>query len=289
MILWNERQWRREMLLCALVFQVIFLVELVGLWEMIVVDPGVHRISYENWGWLINDWQAPAYWENYFLRILSVALALNWVAQVLFWANAVYVWLHRERFGHSRLAIAVEIVLVTAAALAVRWYIKYNVDFYRLFMYAIYPELLMLLQLVWVLKKRDPCAEKEETATTKRTSLEKVLLLLVLVLGVSLAAALYRLYAVNPLGSMFGMYQTEWTDGAFYNAQFFDMDQYCLEVDNGQRTKFSQGTYESLGNNNYLLTDQATGESTLITLGHRGFYYYYAPIDTVLYFTKRAP
>lgn len=289
MILWNERQWRREMLLCALVFQVIFLVELVGLWEMIVVDPGVHRISYENWGWLINDWQAPAYWENYFLRILAVAQALNVAAQVLFWANAVYVWLHRERFGHSRLAIAAEIVLVTAAALAVRWYIKYNVDFYRLFMYAIYPELLMLLQLVWVLKKRDPCAEKGETATTKRTSLEKVLLLLVLVLGVSLAAALYRLYAVNPLGSMFGMYQTERTDGAFYTAQFFDMDQYCLEVDNGQRTKFSQGTYESLGNNNYLLTDQATGESTLITLGHRGFYYYYAPIDTVLYFTKRAP
>lgn len=289
MILWNERQWRWEMLLCALVFQVIFLVELVGLWEMIVVDPGVHRISYENWGWLINDWQAPAYWENYFLRILAVAQALNVAAQVLFWANAVYVWLHRERFGHSRPIIAAEIVLVTAAALAVRWYIKYNVDFYRLFMYAIYPELLMLLQLVWVLKKRDPCAEKEEAAMTKRTSLEKVLLLLVLVLGVSLAAALYRLYAVNPLGSMFGMYQTERTDGAFYNAQFFDMDQYCLEVDNGQRTKFSQGTYESLGNNNYLLTDQATGESTLITLGHRGFYYYYAPIDTVLYFTKRAP
>ncbi len=160
MILWNERQWRREMLLCALVFQVIFLVELVGLWEMIVVDPGVHRISYENWGWLINDWQAPAYWENYFLRILSVALALNWVAQVLFWANAVYVWLHRERFGHSRLAIAAEIVLVTAAALAVRWYIKYNVDFYRLFMYAIYPELLMLLQLVWVLKAASCSAKR---------------------------------------------------------------------------------------------------------------------------------
>ena len=95
--------------------------------------------------------------------------------------------------------------------------------------------------------------------------------------------------ALNPLGSMFGMYQTEWTDGAFYNAQFFNKDQYYLEVDDGQRTKFSQGTYESLGNNNYLLTDQATGESTLITLGHRGFYYYYAPIDTVLYFTKRAP
>lgn len=289
MILWNERQWRWEMLLCALVFQVIFLVELVGLWEMIVVDPGVHRISYENWGWLINDWQAPAYWENYFLRILAVAQALNVAAQVLFWANAVYVWLHRERFGHSRPVIAAEIVLVTAAALAVRWYIKYNVDFYRLFMYAIYPELLMLLQLVWVLKKRDPCAEKGETATTKRTSLEKVLLLLVLVLGVSLAAALYRLYAVNPLGSMFGMYQTEWTDGAFYNAQFFNKDQYYLEVDDGQRTKFSQGTYESLGNNHYLLTDQTTGESTLITQGHRGFYYYYAPIDTVLYFTKRAP
>ena len=54
-------------------------------------------------------------------------------------------------------------------------------------------------------------------------------------------------------------------------------------------TKFSQGTYESLGNNHYLLTDQTTGESTLITQGHRGFYYYYAPIDTVLYFTKRAP
>ena len=289
MILWNERQWRREMLLCALVFQAIFLIELIGLWGMIVVDPKVHLISYENWGWLCQEWQQPAWQHNYFTQITGTALALNWVAQVLFWANAVYVWLHRERFGHSRPVIAAEIVLVTAAALFIRWYIKYNVDFYRLFMYAIYPELLMLLQLVWVLKKRDPCAEKEEAATTKRTSLEKVLLLLVLVLGVSLAAALYRLYAVNPLGSMFGMYQTEWTDGAFYNAQFFNKDQYYLEVDDGQRTKFSQGTYESLGNNHYLLTDQATGESTLITQGHRGFYYYYAPIDTVLYFTKRAP
>lgn len=59
MILWNERQWRREMLLCALVFQVIFLVELVGLLGDDRGGPGVHRISYENWGWLINDWQAP--------------------------------------------------------------------------------------------------------------------------------------------------------------------------------------------------------------------------------------
>ena len=124
---------------------------------------------------------------------------------------------------------------------------------------------------------------------TKRTSLEKVLLLAVILLAALLAAALYRLYAVNPLGSMFGMYQTDWVDAKLYNAQFFGEDQYYLEVDNGQRTKFSQGTYESLGNNNYLLTDQATGESTLITQGHRGFYYYYAPIDTVLYFTKRAP
>ena len=153
MILWNERQWRREMLLCALVFQVIFLVELVGFWEMIVVDPGVHRIPYENWGWLINDWQPPAYWESNSLRILTVAQALNVAALALFWANAVYVWFHRERFGHSRPVIVVEIGLVTSAALFLRWYIKYHVDFYRLFMYAIYPELLMLLQLVWVLKR----------------------------------------------------------------------------------------------------------------------------------------
>ena len=156
MILWNERQWRREMLLCALVFQAIFLIELIGLWGMIVVDPKVHFISYENWGWLCQEWQQPAWQHNYFTQITGTALALNWVAQVLFWANAVYVWLHRERFGHSRLAIAAEIVLVTAAALAVRWYIKYNVDFYRLFMYAIYPELLMLLQLFWALRAA-PC------------------------------------------------------------------------------------------------------------------------------------
>lgn len=55
MILWNERQWRREMLLCALIFQAIFLIELVGLWGMIVVDPKVHLISYENWGWLCQE------------------------------------------------------------------------------------------------------------------------------------------------------------------------------------------------------------------------------------------
>ena len=59
MILWNERQWRREMLLCALVFQAIFLIELVGLWGMIVVDPKVHFISYENWGWLCKSGSNP--------------------------------------------------------------------------------------------------------------------------------------------------------------------------------------------------------------------------------------
>lgn len=84
---------------------------------------------------------------------------------------------------------------------------------------------------------------RRETATTKRTSLEKVLLLLVLVLGVSLAAALYRLYALNPLGSMFGMYQTEWTDGAFYNAQFFNKDQYYLEVDVALQTSCEKFSY----------------------------------------------
>ena len=107
-------------------------------------------------------------------------------------------------------------------------------------------------------------------------------------LALALAAALYRLYAVNPLGSMSGMYQTDWVDTKLYNAQFFGGDQYYFEVDDGRRTKFSQGTYESLGNHSYLLTDQTTGESTLIAQGHRGFYYYYAPTDTVLYFTKRA-
>lgn len=160
MILWNERQWRREMLLCALLFQAIFLIELVGLWGMIVVDPKVHFISYENWGWLCQEWQRPAWQHNYFTQITGTALALNWIAQVLFWANAVYVWFHRERFGHTRPAIAVEIVLVTAAALFIRWYIKYHVDFYRLFMYAIYPELLMLLQLVWVLKAASCSAKR---------------------------------------------------------------------------------------------------------------------------------
>ena len=82
-----------------------------------------------------------------------MAQALNVAAQVLFWANAVYVWLHRAQFRLSRPIIAAEIVLVTAAALFIRWYIKYNVDFYRLFMYAIYPELLMLLQLSWGMRK----------------------------------------------------------------------------------------------------------------------------------------
>lgn len=60
----------------------------------------------------------------------------------------------------AALAAAAVLVLVTAAALAVRWYIKYHVDFYRLFMYAIYPELLVLLQLVWVLKAASCSAKR---------------------------------------------------------------------------------------------------------------------------------
>lgn len=147
------RYWRREMLVCALLFQVIFLVEVICFRNMIIVDPNVHIISYENWGYFIHDWQPPAYWTQYFLQINGTVQVLNVAAQALFWANAVYVWLHRAQFRLSRPVIAVEIVLVTAAALAIRWYIKYNVDFYRLFMYAIYPELLMLLQLSWGMRK----------------------------------------------------------------------------------------------------------------------------------------
>ena len=124
---------------------------------------------------------------------------------------------------------------------------------------------------------------------TRRSNLEIFLLILTGILSVCLFASLYRVYSIAPLGSIRGLYQTELVEGNFYNAQFFGDNQYYIEVDNGQRNKLTEGVFENIGDDNYLITDAASGQSTLITLRHNGFYYYYKPIDKVLYFTKRAP
>ncbi len=64
--------------------------------------PGAIASGYEHVGWLINGLAGPPYWENYFLRILSVGSGpeLGGTGPLLV-PTPVYVWLHRERFGHS--------------------------------------------------------------------------------------------------------------------------------------------------------------------------------------------
>lgn len=63
MIRLNEK-WKNQIILSGIIFQFAFLLEILIFHDIIIVDPLVHRISYENWMWFVLEWKPPEYWVN---------------------------------------------------------------------------------------------------------------------------------------------------------------------------------------------------------------------------------
>ena len=148
--------WKRMIFWSGIAFQIIFLFELFFLYEFIIVNPEIHRISYENWGWLIHQWTPPAYRRDYFLPILTAAKVLNAVFQGLFGIFILYLFLRRKQFALSGKSIVLPVIALSLVHVAIRFYIMYYVDFYRLYMDALYPEMLALYMIYYGRRLQPP-------------------------------------------------------------------------------------------------------------------------------------
>lgn len=142
------KTWKAAILFVAICFQIIFIAELFFLYDYIVVDLNVHRITYENWVWLLDEWNAPItdYWKR-LTPILDVVILLNRVFQFLFGIFIIYIFRYRNQFSLKGRTIVLTVVALSCAHFALSYYIMFRVDFYRVYMYAIYPEMLALYMI----------------------------------------------------------------------------------------------------------------------------------------------
>ena len=150
--------WKRLMLAGGIAFQIVFLLEaaLFSNPNHIVVDPSVHIISFENWKKAVIVHDPLGFWDRNYVVIIAAARFVNVVFRLLFDVALVYLFIKSRRFSISRVKLVLGYLLVVLAEAAIRAYIKYNVDFYRLYMYAIFTELyaLYMILLGFCLKRK---------------------------------------------------------------------------------------------------------------------------------------
>ena len=149
-----ELYWNKSILYTSILFQIIFFVELIFLYQFILVDPGVHEISYENWKWFILEWTPPDYWNMHFNFILTTAKTMNRVFGVVFGILIIYIWKKGKKFALKRKNILITVFCLIVASILIHFYIRYNVDLYRLYMYAI-PNEMLALYLLYCYKRMD--------------------------------------------------------------------------------------------------------------------------------------
>lgn len=128
--------------LSGAIFLMIFVLEMLCFRDIVIVDPQVHNISYENWGWFIKEWEMPMYWERYSEQITIAAHTLNSIFRFIFGAFTVFIFAASDRFSLRKVWVFFSVAAIAVADIGIRFFIKYNVDFYRLYMYAIYNALM---------------------------------------------------------------------------------------------------------------------------------------------------
>lgn len=134
--------WKKAILLSGIVFQVIFLIEVVLFSDIVIVDPSAHNITYDNWKWVVLEWDPPEYWALHSSVLTSTVMVINVAFQLIFGIELTYIFIKIERFPFNRMKFLLSIVFLIIVDVAIRVYIKYNVNFYRLYMYSVYNELI---------------------------------------------------------------------------------------------------------------------------------------------------
>ncbi len=125
----------------GVLFQFIFLFELFFFADILIVDPTVHHVTYDNWMYWL-DWPPPDYWQLHSELFILIARSLSLVFQLVFSAILVHVFLYADRFSLRRRTVVILYLLFVLIEMVLRYYFRYHVSFYRLFMYSTFTELL---------------------------------------------------------------------------------------------------------------------------------------------------
>lgn len=145
----SSKNWRRQIIFSGMLFLVVFLLELVLFYDWIIIDPAVHHISYENWMWWINEWVPPKYWHDHLAVIVTTVRTVNLLFQIVFDINLAYIFIKNNEFSVKRTRMLLAVGTMIVAKVLIHFYIKQNIDFYRLYMYSINNALTALYLLYW--------------------------------------------------------------------------------------------------------------------------------------------
>lgn len=132
--------WKKVIFSSGIIFQILFMLEIVLFSNIIIIDPSVHKISYENWIFYIQQWQSPDFWSLHSQLIVNSTLIINLIFRLIYDVELIYIFLNSKHFALNRKAFVIAIILICFLNVLISLYIKYYVDFYRLYMYSIYPE-----------------------------------------------------------------------------------------------------------------------------------------------------
>lgn len=141
--------WRKLFCLGGVFFQVIFLLELFLFFDDVVVDPSVHRISYENWNQVVTEWNTSGFWAQNAETIIEAVKLVNIAFQLFFVVALTGIFIKNESFSVSRRWLVLGYLLVALLSAMIQYYIKYHADFYRLYMYSIFNEM-VATYLIWL-------------------------------------------------------------------------------------------------------------------------------------------
>lgn len=132
----------------VIIFQIVFLLEIFLFLDDIVVDPSVHRIGFTQWEAAVSAWDATSFWGKYSDTIIVAVKTVNVFFQLLFDTALLYILVKKDRFSLNRIKALIGYLLVVLLSAAIGLFIKYHVDFYRIYMYSIFTELLAVYMLL---------------------------------------------------------------------------------------------------------------------------------------------
>lgn len=141
---WTVKKWYKILFISGCIFQIVFLLELLLFSNNIVVDPSVHIISYDCWKQVVSEWNPAGFWERNYTAIIAVVKLINMLFQSLLGIELIYVFAKNKRFSLSRRKLFLGYLIIVLTAATIHGYIKYNVPFYRLYMYSIFTEMVAI-------------------------------------------------------------------------------------------------------------------------------------------------
>ncbi|MFI3249791.1 MAG: hypothetical protein R3Y07_02360 [Eubacteriales bacterium] len=141
----------RLMYALSLVYLAVLGLEALLFQDIIVFDPRQHLFTFEYYTYYMQEWVMPSYWEEYSPLILLVVLGMNLGFSSLSQFFLLFMWLgkyEKDTISIAKPWLFLSYWVVVGLDLGIRWFLKNQIEYYRVFMYGSFPALLALLILI---------------------------------------------------------------------------------------------------------------------------------------------